>query len=86
MYILNVNKIMEHFKCTKDEVTKAYKSHVFKPRRPEHMTCVTTKDAQGTDKTTCTNKAYNDDQIKANFKVEGVPDNCILELVKTWNW
>jgi hypothetical protein len=86
IYILNVNKILEHFTCTKEQVKKAYESYVFKPRRPEHMTCVTKKDEKGTDKTTCTNKAYNDDEIKANFKVTDVPENCILELVKTWNW
>jgi hypothetical protein len=78
--------MMEHFKCTKEQVDNAYKSYVFKPRRPEHMDCQTKKDDKGTEKTTCTNKKYNDDEIKANFKVNGVPEDCILELVKTWNW
>jgi len=86
IYILNVNKILEHFTCTKEQVVKAYESYVFKPRRQENMVCETKKDDKGKDKTTCTNKAYNDDEIKANFKVTDVPENCILELVKTWNW
>jgi hypothetical protein len=86
IYILNVNKILEHFTCTKEQVKKAYESYVFKPRRPEHMDCVTAPDAQGTQKTTCKNKKYDDNQIKANFRVTDVPEDCILELVKTWNW
>jgi hypothetical protein len=86
IYILNVNKILEHFTCTKEQVKTAYASYVFKPRRPEHMKCETTTDEKGTKKTTCTNKLYNDNEIKANFKVDGVPEDCILELVKTWNW
>jgi hypothetical protein len=88
IYVLNVNKMMEHFKCTKDQVNKAYNSYMFKPRRPEHMDCVAKpeKDDQGQIQYTCNNKKYDDNQIKANFKVDGVPEDCILELVKTWNW
>jgi hypothetical protein len=101
IYILNVNKIMEHFdsKCTEAQILKAYTSSVFKPRRPEQMDCTTKLDAQGTSKTTCTNKRYclekgagnicnrhNDGDILNNLRVKDVPDECILELVKTWNW
>lgn len=86
IYILNVNKILEHFTCTKEQVVKAYYSDVFKPRRQENMVCETKKDDKGKDKTTCKNRTYNDNEIKANFKVDGVPDDCILELVKTFNW
>lgn len=45
--------------------------------RPEHMGA---PDAQRTQKTTYKNKKYDDNQIKANFRVTDVL------LVKTWNW
>jgi hypothetical protein len=76
----------KNYFCTIDQVKTAYKSSVFKPRQPEHMICTTTKDAKGVDKTVCENRTYNDDEIKQKFKVTDVPENCILELVKTWNW
>jgi hypothetical protein len=77
---------IEKFECTKDDIVKAYSSRKMKPRRPEHMECISEKDSAGTEKETCKNKTYNDDQILANFRVEGVPDKCILELVKVWKW
>jgi hypothetical protein len=89
LYAFNIMEKSESFKnsvCSIDNIKTAYKSPKFKPRRPEHMDCTTVKDAQGTDKTECKNKIYDDNTILANFRVQGVPDNCILELVKTWAW
>lgn len=38
---------------------------------------VTAPDAQGTQKTTCKNKKYDDNQIKDNFIVKDVPEDRI---------
>jgi hypothetical protein len=76
----------ERFECTKDQIDLAYASPLLKPRRPEDIVCTTKKDSQGTDKETCENKPYNDNEILARFRVNGVPDKCILELVKVWKW
>ena len=83
--------------CTREMVQIAYKSNLFKPRRPEHTDrsdlnkCSKTAEGEGTDKDKpeimdCPNKVYTDNEIKSIFKIEGVPENCILELVKTWGW
>ena len=83
---ITVPTVLTKSKCNDSELKLAYKSSVFKPRRPEHQTCTTEKDAEGTEKTTCKNKTYTDDQIRDIFKIYGVSDDCILELVKTWGW
>lgn len=88
-YMLSIKEKLEHFesKCTKEQIEKAYLSGVFKPRRPEHLTCVTQTDVNTkATKTICNNKKYKDDEIKQNFQVSGVPRDCILELVTIWNW
>lgn len=79
-------KPINNTKCNESELKLAYKSAIFKPRRPEHETCTTETDGSGTEKTTCKNKTYTDDQIRDIFKIYGVSDDCILELVKTWGW
>lgn len=97
IFMSSIKENLEHFVCKTEEIKKAYQSGLFKPRRPEDITCTTQKDGTKTDgtktddtgveKTVCTNTDYKDDAtIKKTFKVKGVPDDCILELVKTWNW
>lgn len=81
LYAFNIMEKYETFVCTTDMIKNAYKSKKFKPRRPEHMQTVK-KD----DKDVLQNKVYDDNAILANFRVDGVPDNCIIELVKVWQW
>ena len=86
IFMSSIKENLEHFVCKTEEIKKAYQSGFFKPRRPEDITCTTQKDDTNVEKTVCTNRDYDDSQIKNKFKVNGVPDACILELVKTWNW
>lgn len=84
MYAFNAMEKYEMFKtsvCSTDNIKTAYKSAKFKPRRPEHMETITVDG-----KEVLKNKVYDDNGILNNFRVEGVPDNCILELVKVWDW
>jgi|694.fasta_scaffold82158_3 hypothetical protein len=81
LYAFNIMEKYETFVCSTDMIKTAYQSKKFKPRRPEHTQTVT-KD----DKEVLQNKVYDDSTILANFRVEGVPDNCIIELVKVWQW
>ena len=85
-YMLSIKENLEHFVCTTDQIKKAYTSGWFKPRRPEHIQCSKSKDDTGVEREICYNIKYDDKDIKANFKVDGVPEACILELVNTWNW
>lgn len=81
LYAFNIVEKYETFVCTADMIRTAYKSSKFKPRRPEHTETIT-KDG----KEVIRNKVYDDNTILANFRIEGVPDNCIMELVKVWQW
>jgi hypothetical protein len=81
LYAFNIMEKYETFVCSTDMIKTAYQSKKFKPRPPEHTQTVT-KD----DKEVLQNKVYDDSTILANFRVEGVPDNCIIELVKVWQW
>lgn len=92
LYAFNKVEKNESFKgsvCTVPQIQTAYKSNLFKPRRPEHQDRTDPKKCETTSEgeiISCPNKAYSDDEIKQIFRVEGVPEDCILELVKTWGW
>ena len=81
LYAFNIMEKYETFVCTTNMIKTAYKSPKFKPRRPEHMETYTKNDKQY-----LKNKVYDNNAILANFRVDGVPDNCILELVNVWKW
>lgn len=85
LYAFKAMEKYEMFKgsvCSIDNIKTAYKSAKFKPRRPEHTDPI----IQDGKEVGFKNKVYDDNGILNNFRVEGVPDNCILELVKVWGW
>jgi hypothetical protein len=87
LYAFNAMEKWEAFSvCTQDQVKKAYKSPLMKPRRPEHMECTTSKDDKGTEKKVCKRKIYNKADALNIFRVDGVPDDCLWELIDIWKW